>query len=37
MIFPTAVSSHTGFTESPDEDGLVPEDFSTLIQWYNAH
>ena len=31
MIFPTVVSSSTGFAESPDEDSLVPEDFSTLL------
>ena len=32
MIFPATVSSGKGFVESPNEDGLVPEDFSTLLK-----
>ena len=31
MILPTVVSSGKGFAESPNEDGLVPEDFSTVL------
>ena len=31
MILPTVVSSSKGFAESPNEDGLVPEDVSTLM------
>ena len=31
IIFPTVVSSIEEFTESPNEDGLVPEDFCTIL------
>ena len=31
MILPIVVSSSKEFAESPNEDGLVPEDFSTLL------
>ena len=31
MIFPTVFSSSKEFAESPNEDGLVPEDFSTIL------
>ena len=31
MIFPTVVSSSKGFGESPNKDGLVVEDFSTIL------
>ena len=31
MIFSTVVSSSKWFAESPNEDGLVPEDFSTIL------
>ena len=31
MIFTTVVSSSKGFVGSPNEDGLVPEDFSSML------
>ena len=31
MILPTVVSPSKVFVEVPDEDGLVPEDFSTTL------
>ena len=31
IIFPTVVSSREGFADYRNEDGLLPEDFSTII------